>query len=156
MSEYHIILYDGVCGLCDRLTRLIIRRDRRRQFRFASLQGDSAARVLSRYGRDPRDLDTLYVICRHGTPSESLLSRSEAVLFVLSELGGVWRLSRALRWLPTFLVDHGYGLVARYRYRVFGRYDACPVPEPSDRGRFIEAERLVSRGSRNPGLFVNH
>jgi predicted DCC family thiol-disulfide oxidoreductase YuxK len=156
MTEYHIILYDGVCGLCDRLTRLVIRHDRRRQFRFAPLQGAFAARVLSRYGRDPRDLDTLYVIHRYGTPSESLLSKSEAVFFVLRELGGVWRLARALRWLPTSLVDHGYRLVARHRYRVFGRYDACPVPEPSDRDRFIEAEDSTSGGSRSPGLFVNH
>ena len=152
MSEYHIILYDGVCGLCDRLTRLVIRHDRRHQFRFASLQGAFAARVLSRYERDPRDLDTLYVLRRYGTPSESLLSRSEAVFFVMSELGGVWRLLRALRWLPTSLVDHGYGLVARHRYRVFGRYDACPVPKPSDRGRFIGAERVDEQES---GLSVN-
>ena len=156
MPENHVILYDGVCGLCDRLTRLVIRHDRRRQFRFASLQGAFAARVLSRYGRDPRDLDTLYVIHRHGTPSESLLSRSEAVFFVLSELGGVWRLSRALRWLPTFLVDHGYGLVARHRYRVFGRYAGCPVPEASDRDRFIEAERLDKRGFEESRSLVNH
>jgi len=152
LSEYHIILYDGVCGLCDRLTRLVIRHDRRHQFRFASLQGAFAARVLSRYERDPRDLDTLYVLRRYGTPSESLLSRSEAVFFVMSELGGVWRLLRALRWLPTSLVDHGYGLVARHRYRVFGRYDACPVPKPSDRGRFIGAERVDEQES---GLSVN-
>ena len=135
MSEHHIILYDGVCGLCDRLTRLVIRHDRRRQFRFASLQGVFAARVLSRYGRDPRDLDTLF--------------------FIAGELGGVWRLLRALGWLPTSLLEYGYRLVARHRYRVFGRYNACPVPEPSDRDRYIEVERLDERGFEESGLFVN-
>ncbi len=77
------------------------------------------------------------------------------MFFVLSELGGVWRLLRVLRWLPASLVDHGYGLVARHRYRVFGRYDACPVPEPSDRDRFIEAERLDERGFEKSGFSVN-
>ena len=139
MSENHLILFDGVCGLCNRLTRFVIRHDARRRFRFASLQSALAAEILSRYGRDPRDLDTLYVIRRHGTASESLLSRSEAVLFILGELGGVWRLSRAFRWLPSSLLDVGYRWVARHRYRVFGRYDTCPVPGPRDRDRFLVA-----------------
>jgi predicted DCC family thiol-disulfide oxidoreductase YuxK len=150
VSEHHVIFYDGVCGLCDRLTRLVIRRDERHQFRFAPLQGGFAAKALSRYGKDPRDLDTLYVIRGHGTPSESLLSRSGAVSFVLGELGGIWKgLGAVLRWVPSSWADAAYRLVARYRYRVFGRYDACPVPEPSERDRFI-AESGDERG-----VFVN-
>jgi predicted DCC family thiol-disulfide oxidoreductase YuxK len=151
LAEYHVIFYDGVCGLCDRLTRLVIRRDERHQFRFAPLQGGFAAKVLSRHGKDPLDLDTLYVIRGHGTPSESLLSRSEAVSFVLSELGGIWKwLGAGVRRLPPSLADRAYRLVARYRYRVFGRFDACPVPEPSERDRFIASENGDERG-----VFVN-
>ena len=142
MKERHVLLYDGVCGLCDRLTRFVIRRDGRRLFRFASLQSAVAADVLARYAKDPGDLDTLYVVRRFGTPSESLLSRSEAVLFVLRELRGFWRvLAGVLGVLPSFVLDSGYRVVARYRYRVFGRYQACPIPGPSEQGRFLEEPR---------------
>jgi predicted DCC family thiol-disulfide oxidoreductase YuxK len=151
VSEYHVLFYDGVCGLCDRLTRLVIRRDERHQFRFAPLQSPFATKVLSRYGKDPRDLDTLYVVRRYGSPKESLLSRSEAVSFVLSELGGVWAWWGAgVRWLPPSWADWGYRLVARYRYRVFGQFDACPVPDPSERDRFIAPESSDERE-----VFVN-
>ena len=147
MGQDHIILYDGMCGLCNRLNRFVIRRDRQGSFRYASLQSHFAAEALSAYGKDPRDLDTLYVIARHGTPSESLLMRSEAVLFILRELGGPWRLARVLEYLPSGLFDFGYNLVARNRYRVFGRYDACPIPHPEDRAKFIEVENASPRAS---------
>jgi predicted DCC family thiol-disulfide oxidoreductase YuxK len=139
VSEKHVILYDGLCGLCNRLNRFVIRRDGERLFRFASLQSGFAAESLSRYGKDPRDLDTLYVLSDYGTPSESVFSRSDAVLFILRQLGGVWRLAGALGWLPTSWLDLGYRWVARHRYRIFGRYDACPIPKPEDRERFIAA-----------------
>ena len=146
MSQSHIILYDGVCGLCNGLNRFVIRRDRLGLFRYASLQSRFAAEALSAYGKDPRDLDTLYVIARHGTSSESLLMRSEAVLFILRELGGPWRLARALGYLPRVLRDFGYNLVVRNRYRVFGRYDTCPMPKPEDRDKFIDVEDVSSSG----------
>src|SRR3954466_1711643 len=83
-----IILYDGVCGLCNRLTRFVIRRDPRGRFRFASLQSPFAAEVLARHGKDPRVLDTLYVVLDHGGPSERLLRKARAGLFILAEIGG--------------------------------------------------------------------
>jgi len=130
-----------VCALCDRLTRLVIRRDPDYRFRFASLQSDYAAQALAPYGKDPRDLDTLYVLRDGGTPAESLLSRAEAVAFVLSELGGVWRwVGAGIRRLPPSWAERLYDWVAHYRYRVFGRYQACPVPAPSDRDRFLPLE----------------
>jgi predicted DCC family thiol-disulfide oxidoreductase YuxK len=147
VGQDHVILYDGVCGLCNRLNRFVIRRDRQGSFRFASLQSHFAAEALSACQKDPPDLDTLYVIARHGTPSESLLMRSEAVLFILRELGGPWRLARVLGYLPSSLLDFGYNLVARNRYRVFGRYDTCPIPSPEDRDKFIEVEDVSSRAS---------
>lgn len=156
MSDAPVILYDGVCGLCDRLTRFVIRHDRRRRFRFASLQGGLAARVLPQHGKDPHDLDTLYVVLNRGTSSETMVSRSEAVLFVLRELGGLWRfLGAAFTWLPSSWLDGAYRWVARRRYRIFGRYEACLVPELSDRDRFLDADGDDRQASRESRLLVN-
>lgn len=134
-----IILYDGVCGLCHRLVHFVLTRDRRDRFRFASLQSPFAATRLARHGQDPRDLDTLYVIVDNDGPSERLLSRARAWLFVLQQLGGLWRLTAVLSsMLPTRLLDTAYDLIARYRYRVFGQYQACPMPDEKWRNKFVE------------------
>jgi predicted DCC family thiol-disulfide oxidoreductase YuxK len=133
-----IILYDGVCGLCHRLNRFVLARDRAERFRFAALQSDLARKILTRHGRDPRDLDTLYLVLGHGRPDERLLRKSDAALWILRELGGPWRAAGALRVVPRPLRDVGYDLVARTRYRLFGRYDACPLPDPRHRARFLD------------------
>lgn len=133
-----IILYDGVCGLCNRLNRFVLARDAAGRFRFAALQSRVAAEILGRHGRDPRDLDTLYLVLEPGRPGERLLQKSDAVLWILRELGGGWRLAGALRVVPRTIRDLAYDLVARSRYRVFGRYDACPVADPRHRARFLD------------------
>ena len=133
-----LILYDGVCGLCNRLNQFVLRRDAADRFRFASLQGSLAGALLRRYGRDARDLDTVYVVKNYGAPDEALLSRSRAVLFVLETLGGAWRLARVLRLLPGRWVDAAYDQIARRRYRWFGRTDACPLPAPGERAKFLD------------------
>ena len=134
-----ILLYDGVCGLCNRLVQFILRRDRNAIFRFAALQSPFAARTLARHGASAADLNTVNVIVNHDAPTESLLSRSDAVLFILSQLGGFWRFSALiLRLVPRFLRDWGYALVARTRYRIFGRYDSCPLPTAETRSRFLD------------------
>jgi predicted DCC family thiol-disulfide oxidoreductase YuxK len=139
MSEARpVILYDGVCGLCNRLNRFVLARDPTGRFRFAALQSTLAGEILARHGRDPRDLDTLYLVLGHGRPGERLLERSDAVLWILRELGGAWRAAGLLRAVPRRLRDLGYDLVARTRYRLFGRYDACPLPDPRHRARFLD------------------
>jgi predicted DCC family thiol-disulfide oxidoreductase YuxK len=135
-----IILYDGVCGLCNRLNRFVLARDSRAQFRFAALQSRFAREVLGRYRRNPEDLDTFYLLEDYGLPSERLRSRSNAALRVLERLGGVWKLSRIAAWLPRPLRDFGYDLVARTRYRIFGKTERCRVPSERDRARFVEYE----------------
>ena len=133
-----IILYDGVCGLCNRLSQFVLARDPAGRFRFAALQGTVAGEILTRHGRDPRDLDTLYLVLAPGRPEERLLRKSDAALWILRELGGAWRLAAVLRVVPRAIRDLGYDLVARTRYRLFGRYDACPVPDPRHRARFLD------------------
>ena len=132
------MLYDGVCGLCDRLVQFTLRRDRRDRIRFASLQGRFAATLLERWKRDPGDLSTVYVVVDAGERSERLLAKSRAILSILEEIGGAWRLAGVLRILPPRLLDAAYDLVARNRYRIFGKYDACVVPAPEWRGKFLD------------------
>ncbi len=140
-----IILYDGVCGLCNRLNQLVLRRDREGIFLFASLQSPLAARILARHGANPQDLDTVYVVLSHDLTKEAqtderLLPRSDAVIFVLKGLGGIWKvLGSFVQLLPRFLRDWGYRVVARNRYRVFGRFEAGMLPSAQDRSKFIDS-----------------
>jgi predicted DCC family thiol-disulfide oxidoreductase YuxK len=133
-----IVLYDGVCALCNRLVTFILARDRAGLFRFASLQGDVARETLARHARDPDALDTLVVVVDPGSPDERLLDRSTAALFVLRRLPGAWGIvGRTLAIVPPALRDAVYRLVARTRYRTFGRFEACPISPPEVRDRFL-------------------
>jgi predicted DCC family thiol-disulfide oxidoreductase YuxK len=133
-----ILFYDGVCGLCDRTVQFVLRHDRRGRVRFAALQSASARRMLARHGRDPSRLDTMYLLLSPGAPTERLLDRSDGILGVLDQLGGIWRVSTAAWVVPRFLRDRAYDLVARNRYRWFGRYDRCILPPPNARERFLD------------------
>jgi predicted DCC family thiol-disulfide oxidoreductase YuxK len=151
-----VVFYDGVCGLCSRLVRFLLRRDRHAQLLFAPLQSDLARTVLRRHGYDPSDLDTVYVIADRRSPargprggdyarwggSERVLARSRAILHALHVLGGGWRLLAAAgSLLPVRLADAVYDAVATRRYRAFGKLESCPVPPPEWRGRFIDDEQ---------------
>jgi len=137
--SHPIILYDGVCGLCNRLNQFVLGRDPEDIFRFASLQSPLAAHILSRHHADPQDLDTVYVVVSHELPHEHLLARSDAIIFVLKQLGGIWMfLGSFLQLLPRVLRDAAYRLVARNRYRIFGRFETCMLPSPQMRDRFLD------------------
>jgi predicted DCC family thiol-disulfide oxidoreductase YuxK len=134
-----ILLYDGVCGLCNRLNQFVLRRDPTGIFRFASLQSALAARILARHGADAADLDTVYVVVNPEQPDEYLLARSDAVIFVLKQLGTFWGLMGfVLQFEPRFLRDWGYRVVARNRYRFFGQSETCFLPSPENRDRFLD------------------
>jgi predicted DCC family thiol-disulfide oxidoreductase YuxK len=138
-----ILLYDGVCGLCNRMVKFVLQRDPAGVFRFAALQSSFAGRILTGHGVDTRDLDTLYVVLNGEQADEILLPRSDAVVFILRRLGGAtrafWRTSGFLLQLgPRAIRDWGYGMVARRRYRMFGRYHACPLPTEDTRSRFLD------------------
>src|SRR5918998_3679550 len=108
-DEHPIVLYDGVCGLCNRGVQFLLKRDKRGQLQFASLQSDFAAKVLGRHGIDPKDLDTVYVVVNHNQPDEKILGRSDAVLRAWHELGGAWQLLSATgRIIPRPLRDLVY------------------------------------------------
>ncbi len=134
-----ILLYDGVCGLCNRFVQFMLRHDRRDRFRFAALQSDFAGRVLERHGVHALDLDTVYLVVGYARPEECLLNRSDAAIAVFSELGGPWgAVAAILRLVPRVLRNWGYKHIAGNRYRIFGKYDACPLPDPKDRHKFLD------------------
>ncbi len=138
-AKHPVLLYDGVCGLCNRLVQFILRHDRARVFRFAALQSKFATGILARHGKDARNLDTVYVVVNYDTPEEDLFTRSDAVRFVFEQLGGMWRASATvLRLLPHVLRDFGYDAIARRRYRIFGRSETCILPAGENRDRFLD------------------
>ncbi|HKO61475.1 MAG TPA: DCC1-like thiol-disulfide oxidoreductase family protein [Pyrinomonadaceae bacterium] len=133
-----IVLYDGVCGLCNRLNQFLLKRDHHDRLRFASLQSSLAESLTLRHGADSKDLDTVYVLVDHNRPTEHLLSRSDAIIYVLTQLGGAWKLMGAARIVPAALRNIAYNIVARNRYRVFGKHDSCMLPDPKNREKFLE------------------
>jgi len=133
-----VILYDGLCGLCNRAVRLVLKRDRKGGFRFASLQSSAGREILARHGIEPNALDTFYVVRDFGLAGERVLSKSSAAVHVAARLGGVWQSAALLRVLPSRVRDWVYDTIARHRYRMFGRYDTCPLPEARYRARFID------------------
>jgi predicted DCC family thiol-disulfide oxidoreductase YuxK len=136
-----IILYDGVCGLCDRLVQFLLKRDLHDRFRFASLQSEFAADILRRHSASPDDLDTMYVVLNYDLPGERIASRSDAAAVALRQLGGGWAaLGTALQALPGWIRNWGYNLVARNRYRIFGKYDSCPIPSDKNRLKFLDLQ----------------
>jgi predicted DCC family thiol-disulfide oxidoreductase YuxK len=134
----HLILYDGVCGLCNRLNQFVLRRDTRAVFDFASLQSNTGRSILQRYGRNTEPLTTFYVVTNYRSESPALLSKGRAISFVMRTLEGGGRWLLAFRIVPKALLNLGYSLIARNRYRVFGRYESCLVPSAEFRKRFID------------------
>jgi predicted DCC family thiol-disulfide oxidoreductase YuxK len=127
-----VILYDGVCVFCSRWIRFIAARDTQKRFRFTAIQSAYGTRLAAAFGIDPNDPDTNAVI--HGGVA---YFKSDAALMVLASLPG-WGWTRALRLVPKPLRDAVYNLVARNRYRIFGKYDECFLPDASFRARVIE------------------
>jgi predicted DCC family thiol-disulfide oxidoreductase YuxK len=134
-----IILYDGVCGLCNRLIRFVLKRDRNDRFRFAALQSEFAATVLERRGINPQSLDTMYLLVNYSQPDERLEARSDAAIQIFAELDGIWRaLASIVRMWPRWFREKAYNLIARNRYQLFGKYQACQIPDERYRTKFLD------------------
>jgi predicted DCC family thiol-disulfide oxidoreductase YuxK len=138
MDDAHLVLYDGVCGLCDRLVQFLLEHDRRAVFAFASLQSAVGRSMVERFGGNPDELSSFHVVANHRSNHAQMLSRSNAALFVAAELGWPWKVAVLLRIFPKAILDRVYDRVAQSRYRVFGRFDQCQIPRPEFRGRFVE------------------
>jgi predicted DCC family thiol-disulfide oxidoreductase YuxK len=94
--------------------------------------------MVERFGGNPDELTSFFVLAHYRTNHAQMLGRSSAALFVASELGWPWKVAVFMRVLPSAILDPVYDVIARNRYRVFGRYEQCVAPRPEFRGRFVE------------------
>jgi len=131
-ASHPVVLFDGVCLLCAGAVRFIVRHDSAQRFRFAPLQSAAAARLLRSRGATGTLPDSLVLVDEDGVHV-----RSAAALRIARHLTFPWHLTWALRAVPRPLRDWAYDLVARHRYRWFGRQEACLVPTPELAARFL-------------------
>jgi predicted DCC family thiol-disulfide oxidoreductase YuxK len=134
----HLVLYDGVCGLCNRVLQFLLTHDHRKVFSFAPLQSLTGKSVVSKWGGDPEALTSFYVLADFRTANARVLTKSDAAMFVAETLGWPWKALRLAGILPRPIRNRLYDAIARSRYRLFGRYDQCLLPRPESRSRFIE------------------
>lgn len=127
-----IVLYDGVCGLCDRSVQLILRNDRRGRFRFAALQSEAGRALLRKHGLPPEALDSVVLV-----EDGKAWRKSRAALRIARGMDAPWPLLSPLRIIPAPVADFFYDLLAKNRYRIFGKLDACMLPPPEVRARFL-------------------
>jgi len=144
-TDHPIILYDGVCNLCDATVRFVLSHEREPDARFASLQSDVARDLLERHDLPADRLDTVVVI-----DDEGAHTRSEAALRIARLLRAPWSWARALRIVPRPIRDWLYDRVASSRYRLFGTKDICDLPSLDSRDRFLDLNRTPSGKPSNP------
>jgi predicted DCC family thiol-disulfide oxidoreductase YuxK len=139
-----LMMFDGHCGFCNASVRWLLRRDRKDRLRFVALESETAAPLLKRHGRcgtdsaQDVDIGTIVVARDVGGATESVLVRSDAVVALLRELPRPWPwVGVALQLVPRAVRDLGYRIVARWRYRIWGRLESCPIPTDEERRRFL-------------------
>ena len=132
-SPAAIVLFDGVCNLCNGVVRFIIRHDAQGMFRFAALQSEAGQALLRTHGVEPATAPDSVMLLSGG----QLYSRSAAVLRIAQALGWPWRLAAAGWLIPVRYRDALYRYVARHRYRWFGRQESCWLPTPALQSRFL-------------------
>ncbi|WP_228884030.1 thiol-disulfide oxidoreductase DCC family protein [Stenotrophomonas rhizophila] len=132
-TQKAVIVFDGVCALCSRWVRFLLRFDTHGRYRFAAMQGTHGRALLQAQGLDPEDPSS-FLLLEQGRA----WTDTDAILRVLVGLGGAWRLLRVLGWLPRRLRDRAYRALARNRYRWFGRHDTCFLPTAEQAARFLD------------------
>lgn len=128
-----VIVFDGVCALCNRWVRFLLHFDRKERYRFAAMQGERGSALLRAHGLDPQDPASFLLLDAQGTWTDT-----DAILRVLAGLGGAWRLAGVLRLVPRGWRDGAYRALARNRYRWFGRHDTCHLPALEQAARFLD------------------
>lgn len=132
MEKENIVLFDGVCNLCDGLVQFLIKRDRKLSMKFASLQSEIGASILQQHNLPLENFES-FVYIRKG----KLFQKSSAGLWVLFDIGGFWRLLFIFYIIPWFIRDWVYLLVSKNRYRIWGKKESCMMPDPKFKARFL-------------------
>jgi predicted DCC family thiol-disulfide oxidoreductase YuxK len=137
-----LVIYDGQCGLCNHVVHWLVRRDSQDRLRFAAAESAKVAGLLARLGISLPDAKfgpaTILVVRNFNHPAEQVLVRSEAILALLAELPHPWpTVETVLCWVPRPVLDLGYRLIARWRYRIWGRLESCLVPTAEEGQRFL-------------------
>lgn len=133
-AENLLVLFDGVCNLCESTVHFIIRRDREKKFRFASLQSAAAQEILARHDYEFDDLSSVLLLV-----DGKLYRKSRAALRIIKGLDGAWPvLYYLLFWVPAFIADPIYDFIGKRRYRWFGIKSECWIPDDDLRSRFVD------------------
>ncbi len=131
-DHFPVLLFDGVCNMCNASVQWILQRDHRGIFRFAALQSEAGQQLLLRHKLDSKRFDTVVLVL-----GERIFLRSDAPLEIVRQIGGWWGLLYFFKIVPRPLRDALYNFVARNRYRWFGRREACMLPRPEWATRFL-------------------
>lgn len=133
ISSKHIILFDGFCVLCNSSVHWLLRHDNRELFMFAPLQSRAGNELSLQYNL-PDKIETVIMI----TPEGETITHSDVMLEAFKLLGGGYKMLSWFSWIPKGFRDGVYRIIARYRYRWFGKKDACMIPDPKWRARFLD------------------
>jgi len=133
-KDKKIILFDGVCNLCNNAINFIIEHDKKDVFRFASLQSEIGKKLISERGMDPEVIDSIVLI----DPGVAYYQKSTAALEISKELSGGYSYLRFFSFLPEVIRDGIYNLIANNRYKWFGKKDACMIPTPALKAKFLD------------------
>lgn len=131
-TDYKIILFDGVCNLCNSSVNFIIDHDKKNMFRFASLQSDSGQTLLKKFGLNNESFDSIILI-----DNEKYFTRSSAVLRIVKNFPGFWKLLYIFIIVPPAVRNLLYDIIAENRYKWFGKKDSCRVPTPELKEKFL-------------------
>lgn len=131
-----LVFFDGVCRFCDGAVRWLLERDPEGRLHFAPLQGEAATALRERHPVFPTDLETL-VYVETDASGERVYLRSDAIFRVVAQIRSPWRYLGRLRWLPRVFTDAVYRVFVRNRYRIFGKFDECVIPDADVRARFV-------------------
>ena len=132
-KDKKIILFDGVCNLCDSVVQYVIKRDKKDVFRFVALQSALGTEIINRIGIDPANIDSIILY----EPGIAYYYKSEAALEIAKTLGGFTALAYALRILPLSIRNAAYDYIARNRYKWYGKKDICMVPGVEVQKKFL-------------------
>jgi predicted DCC family thiol-disulfide oxidoreductase YuxK len=142
LGDRLLVIFDGHCGFCNRSVRWFLKRDLHDRLRFVASQSPQVTVLLARHDFVPADLEagpnTILAARDANGPDERVLIRSDAAVAMLLKLPHPWpAVGLVFSWIPRPVRDLGYRLVARWRYRIWGRLDSCPLPTPEERERFL-------------------